>query len=68
MCKLVRREGRSTMIPILFLTAKTSPQDMLQAFASGADDFVTKPFRAAELGARIFALLRRARMVSSPPP
>jgi two-component system phosphate regulon response regulator PhoB len=51
---------------VLFLTGNTSQQDMLEAFASGADDYVTKPFRAAELGARIFALLRRARMSASP--
>ena len=36
--------------------------ERVDAFASGADDFVAKPFRAPELGARIFGLLRRARM------
>jgi two-component system phosphate regulon response regulator PhoB len=34
----------------------------VDAFASGADDYVAKPFRAPELGARIFGLLRRARI------
>lgn len=62
MCKTIRGSDRFSSLPVLFLTANTSAQDMLQAFASGADDYVTKPFRAAELGARIFALLRRARM------
>jgi two-component system phosphate regulon response regulator PhoB len=33
---------------------------MAEAFACGADDYVVKPFRAPELGARIFSLLRRA--------
>jgi two-component system phosphate regulon response regulator PhoB len=49
-------------MPILFLTANASSQDMVDAFASGADDYVVKPFRAPELGARIFSLLRRAKM------
>jgi two-component system phosphate regulon response regulator PhoB len=34
---------------------------MVEAFACGGDDYVVKPFRAPELGARIFSLLRRAR-------
>ncbi|MBI5532102.1 MAG: response regulator transcription factor [Deltaproteobacteria bacterium] len=67
MCRSVRTEGRNTTLAVLFLTGNTSQQDMLEAFASGADDYVTKPFRAAELGARIFALLRRARMAPRPP-
>ena len=49
-------------VPVLFLTAHASSRDVVEAFASGADDYVVKPFRAPELGARIFGLLRRARM------
>jgi len=67
MCKKIRGSERFALLPVLFLTANTSAQDMLEAFASGADDYVTKPFRAAELGARIFALLRRARMHQAAP-
>jgi len=62
LCRYVRGNADISKLPVLFLTANTSPQDMVDAFASGADDFVTKPFRAPELGARIFSLLRRARM------
>lgn len=62
LCRTVRTSQRFVSMPLLFLTANTSSQDMLQAFACGADDYVTKPFRAAELGARIFALLRRSFM------
>jgi len=58
LCRLIRREYGITL-PVLFLTANASSQDMVEAFASGADDYVVKPFRAPELGARIFALLRR---------
>ena len=49
-------------LPVLFLTANTSSSDMVEAFAAGADDYVVKPFRAPELGARIFSLLHRARL------
>jgi two-component system phosphate regulon response regulator PhoB len=62
LCRLVRREPELAALPVLFLTGNSSSQDMVEAFASGADDFVTKPFRAPELGARIFSLLRRARI------
>ena len=46
--------------PIIFLTARTVEEDRLQGFASGADDYVTKPFSPRELVARIEAVLRRA--------
>jgi two-component system phosphate regulon response regulator PhoB len=62
LCKRLRREPSYAALPILFLTAHAGTQDMVEAFAAGADDYVIKPFRAAELGARIFGLLRRARV------
>jgi two-component system phosphate regulon response regulator PhoB len=61
LCREVRAIPRVGGIPMLFLTANASPSDMVEAFASGADDYVVKPFRAPELGARIFGLLRRSR-------
>ena len=45
--------------PILFLTAKTQEQDIVYGLALGADDYITKPFRMAELRARVNAHLRR---------
>ena len=66
LCRLIRREPGLMKVPVLFLTANASSQDMVDAFACGADDYVVKPFRAPELGARIFSLLRRARMISAP--
>ena len=45
--------------PILFLTAKTQEEDLLYGFGIGADDYITKPFRIAELRARVNAHLRR---------
>lgn len=45
--------------PILFLTAKTLEEDILYGLGIGADDYITKPFRVAELRARVNAHLRR---------
>ncbi|MDP9801328.1 DNA-binding response OmpR family regulator [Arcanobacterium wilhelmae] len=47
-------------VPILILTARTEEIDMVVGLDAGADDYVTKPFRLAELLARVRALLRRA--------
>src|SRR5690554_3340327 len=46
-------------IPILFLTAKSMKEDKLEAFALGADDYLTKPFSMEELVARVEAILKR---------
>ncbi|AVI61503.1 response regulator transcription factor [Halomonas sp. GFAJ-1] len=46
--------------PVLFITASQGENDVVMALESGADDFLTKPIRPAELRARIFALARRA--------
>ena len=53
----LRREGRS--IPVLMLTALTSTSDKVKGLDSGADDYMTKPFDAPELLARLRALTRR---------
>lgn len=66
LCRKLRRDQRLSLMPILFLTGHASSRDVVEAFSSGADDFVSKPFRAPELNARILGLLRRAR-VSEPP-
>jgi two-component system phosphate regulon response regulator PhoB len=68
LCKVVRADHTLSYLPVLFLTAHAGTQDMVVAFAAGADDYVVKPFRAAELGARIFGLLRRTRAVPAPTP
>jgi two-component system phosphate regulon response regulator PhoB len=61
LCRALRQEPALRDLPVLFLTANASSQDMVYAFACGADDYMVKPFRAPELGARIFSLLRRPR-------
>ncbi|MDE5696344.1 MAG: response regulator transcription factor [Lachnospiraceae bacterium] len=50
---------RTVDCPILFLTAKTMEQDIVEGFAVGADDYIKKPFGIAELRARVAAHLRR---------
>jgi DNA-binding response OmpR family regulator len=56
-CRTLRAEGVS--IPVLMLTARASEIDAIVGLDAGADDYVAKPFRTAELMARIRALLRR---------
>jgi DNA-binding response OmpR family regulator len=46
-------------IPIIFLTAKSMKEDVLEGFSAGADDYMTKPFSMEELIYRIEAILRR---------
>jgi DNA-binding response OmpR family regulator len=48
-------------IPIIFLTAKTLKEDILEGFKIGADDYLTKPFSMEELLLRIEAILRRVK-------
>src|SRR5437016_3302015 len=46
-------------VPVLMLTARGRPEDVLKGFASGADDYLPKPFELAILLARLQGLLRR---------
>jgi DNA-binding response OmpR family regulator len=46
-------------VPVLMLTARSRPEDVLEGFASGADDYLPKPFNLAILIARVQSLLRR---------
>jgi DNA-binding response OmpR family regulator len=54
----LRRAG--DFVPILMLTARGRPEDVLKGFESGADDYLTKPFELAILLARVRGLLRRS--------
>ncbi|MBZ0285085.1 MAG: response regulator transcription factor [Anaerolineae bacterium] len=60
LCRQLRRDPRFMSLPILFLTAKGSTDDIVDGLDAGADDYVIKPFELAELRARIHALLRRS--------
>lgn len=54
-------------IPLIFLTAHDELEDILEGFAIGADDYVTKPFHMEELEARIKAVCRRYAIIPSKP-
>jgi DNA-binding response OmpR family regulator len=56
-CTRLRANGRT--LPILMLTARDGLDDKLEGFASGADDYLVKPFALRELEARLLALARR---------
>ena len=56
-CKQIQRDHP---LPVLMLTARDTETDLLVGLAVGADDYMTKPFSARELVARIHALLRRS--------
>lgn len=58
-CATLRERGTQT--PVLMLTARDTLDAKLEGFASGADDYLVKPFALQELEARLLALLRRAR-------
>ncbi|MHB1223966.1 MAG: response regulator [Gemmatimonadaceae bacterium] len=59
--------ARGNQCPVLILSARALEADKLEGFRLGADDYVTKPFSALELLARISALLRRTRPPAAAP-
>jgi DNA-binding response OmpR family regulator len=63
-CRELRRTGQT--MPILMLTAKTQESEKVMGLELGADDYLTKPFGARELRARVKALLRRANGIADP--
>ena len=56
----LRREPGFAHLPILVLTSESELEDRVGAFEAGADDYLSKPFEAAELAARLTTLLRKA--------
>jgi two-component system response regulator CpxR len=57
---LLRQLRAASNIPVIMLTARTSPSDRIQGLEQGADDYLAKPFAPGELLARIRAVLRRS--------
>ena len=52
-CKRLKKEKTTASIPVIFLTAKSDADDIVQGFEAGGVDYVTKPFNSAELLARV---------------
>jgi DNA-binding response OmpR family regulator len=59
--ELCRTLRRTSAVPIVMVTARNDTHDIVAGLEAGADDYLTKPFAAKELSARIRALLRRIR-------
>ena len=59
-CRRMRRRDNTRAMPVLMLTARGEEGDRVRGLATGADDYVVKPFSVRELVARVKALLRRA--------
>lgn len=58
--EVCRRLRELSNVPIIMLTARTMKGDVVKGLENGADDYLTKPFSATELDARIHAVLRRS--------
>ena len=58
-CKRIRGDAMTRNLPVIMLTARTDPVDIVLGLELGADDYVTKPFGVRELVARVRAVLRR---------
>ena len=63
---LLRRIRETSRTPVVILTARGEEMDRVLGLELGADDYVTKPFSAAELAARIRAVLRRSAEAAAP--
>jgi DNA-binding response OmpR family regulator len=59
LCRQIRQTQALAMIPVIFLTAKSSEADRVLGLELGADDYIPKPFSPRELVARVKAVLRR---------
>ncbi|BFV59481.1 two-component system response regulator CseB [Kitasatospora sp. CMC57] len=64
LCRRIREESQ---LPILMMSARTEPIDVISGLEAGADDYITKPFETAVLVARIRTVLRRTRTAPEPP-
>lgn len=61
LCRRLRQWDETRELPVIMLTARGEESERLRGFATGADDYVTKPFSVPELTARVRSLLKRSR-------
>lgn len=59
LASILRKDSSTASIPIIFLTAKDTENDMLTGFSLGADDYISKPFSIRQVIARVKAVIRR---------
>jgi two-component system alkaline phosphatase synthesis response regulator PhoP len=58
-CRLLKREAKTSQVPIIMLTAKGEEADIVTGLELGADDYITKPFSPRVMLARVRTVLRR---------
>ncbi|KAB2904537.1 MAG: response regulator transcription factor [Anaerolineae bacterium] len=59
-CRQLRADDTYRLLPILFLSAKSATEEVIEGLDAGGDDYIIKPFELTELHARVRALLRRS--------
>ena len=66
MANMLKKDKKTAMVPIIFITAKDTENDTVTGFNLGADDYISKPFMPQELLLRVYAVLRRTYKEDSP--
>lgn len=66
MANILKKDKKTAHVPIIFITAKDTENDMVTGFNLGADDYISKPFSLREVMARVKAVLRRTTTPEAP--
>lgn len=64
-CQCLKAEPQSSLIPVIFLTSRDEPEDIVKGFEAGGVDYITKPFEALELQARVSCHLAQKRWIDA---
>ena len=59
LCEILRRQSHTREVPVLFITGRTDVRDRITAMQVGGTDFISKPFHAKDLRAKVRALVGR---------